>query len=142
MVALNILYKSGSKDHSAWQAARAWFLNANHTDPNSVIPLYEYYSSFVLEGVQPTDGAVKALMRAEVLAPESPNVRGLLARHMLMGGDTAAARALLAPLAYTPHAARSENLPLQLIQMIDAGKIAEAKQLVVTKEKEEAAKAK
>jgi len=142
MLLLDTLYKSGSKDHSAWQSARAWFLNANHIDPNSVMPLYEYYLSFVLEGVQPTDGAVKALMRAEVLAPESPQVRGLLARQMLIGGNTASARALLAPLAYAPHAARGENMPLQLVQMIDAGKIAEAKQLVLTKEREEAAKAK
>jgi tetratricopeptide (TPR) repeat protein len=142
LVALDVLFKSHSKDHPAWQSARAWFLNANHTDPNAVMPLYEYYASFVFEGVQPTDGAVKALMRAEVLAPESPNVRGLLARQMLMGGDTTSARALLAPLAYAPHAARAENMPLQLIQLIDAGKVAEAKELVITKEREEAAKAK
>lgn len=135
LVALQVLSKSKSTDRSAWQAARAWFLNANRFDSNAVMPLYEYYLSFVAEGVPPTENAVTALMRAEVLAPESPTLRAALARQMLLGGDTHSARALLEPLAFAPHASRDKNLPLQLIQLIDAGKIDEAKQLVIAKTK-------
>lgn len=139
--AVDLLKKSKSKDHAAWQQARAWFLKANHIDPNAVMPLYEYYVSFVAEGTEPTQNAVTALMRAEVLAPESPVVRAVLARQMLMTGDGRSARSLLEPLAYSPHAVKDKDLPLQVIQLIDAGKIEEAKQLVTAKTKDDAGKA-
>lgn len=136
--AVDLLKKSKSKDQAAWQQARGWFLKANHIDPNAVMPLYEYYMSFVAEGTEPTQNAVTALMRAEVLAPESPVIRAALAREMLMTGDGRSARSLLEPLAYSPHAVKGKDLPLQLIQLIDAGKIEDAKQLVTTKTKDDA----
>lgn len=136
MAAVDALKTSKSKDDAAWKEARSWFLKANHIDPNAVMPLVDYYSSFVAEGIQPTQNATTALMRAEVLAPESPVVRVVLARQMLLGGDTDSARALLQPLAYTPHADKAKDVPLQVIQLIDAGKIEEAKQLVTDKSKD------
>lgn len=130
MVAFDLLSTAKSKDESAWNAVRGWFLNANHIDPNAVMPLFEYYESFVAEGATPTDNAVMALKRAEVLAPESSVVRMALGRQMLLAGDAHSARALLAPIAYSPHAARAKNVPLQIIDMIDAGHIDDAKALM------------
>ncbi len=66
-------------------------------------------------------------MRAEVLAPEAKIVRAALARQMLIDGDTAGARFLLQPIAFAPHLARKENVMRQIVDMIDAGKIQEAK---------------
>lgn len=140
MVAFEVLAKAKSSDKGAWDAARGWFLNANHLDPNAVMPLYEYYESFVAEGVAPTDNAVMALKRAEVLAPESAAIRSALARQMLLGGDAPGARALLAPLAYSPHAPREKNVPLQVIDMIDAGHIDQAKQLMEPKSRDDVGK--
>jgi hypothetical protein len=140
-VAVEALSKSKSKDHAAWQAARSWFLKGNHIDPNAVMPLLGYYETFVGEGTQPPDDAVMALKRAEVLAPESPIIRAALARQMLLGGDAHSARALLAPIAYSPHAPRAKNLPLQVIEKIDAGQIDQAKQLMEDKSKRDGGKA-
>jgi tetratricopeptide (TPR) repeat protein len=141
MVAADVLRKAGSKDTAAWDAARGWFLNANHADPNAVMPLYEYYETFVSQGVTPPDSAVKALMRAQVLAPESSILRAALARQMLLNGDSKAARSLLAPLAYSPHATDAKDVPLQVMKLIDAGKTEEATQLLSDKIKDDAAKA-
>jgi tetratricopeptide (TPR) repeat protein len=114
-------------DPAMWATARAWFLKANRADPNAVAPLYLYYLSFVQAKAKPTPGAIKGLMRAEVLAPESSGIRMALGRQMLFDGDAASARALLQPVAFSPHQLRAENLPRQVIDLIDAGKIEEAK---------------
>jgi hypothetical protein len=141
LVAFDVLSKGKSKDKDAWDAARGWFLNANHIDPNAVMPLFEYYESFVAEGVAPTDNAVMALKRAEALAPESAVIRMALGRQMLLAGDANSARALLAPIAYSPHAPRAKNVPLQIIDMIDAGHIEDAKALMQDSAKGDAGKA-
>jgi len=141
MVTFALLAKAKSKDEAAWDAARGWFLNANHIDPNAVMPLFEFYESYVAEGVAPTDNAVMALKRAEILAPESAAIREALARQTLLGGDAHSARALLAPIAYSPHAPRSKNVPLQVIEMIDAGQIGQARQLMENMAKDDSGKA-
>ena len=136
-VTSDVLFKAKSRDHNDWQGARDWLLKANRADPNAVMPLFQYYSTFLREGVSPSAGAVKGLMRAAVLAPESSSVRALVAREMLLTGDAASARALLQPLAFAPHTQRDDNLPLQLIQLIDARRIEDAKQLVMSKTDED-----
>lgn len=114
-------------DPKIWSAARQWFLKANHADPNAVMPLYLFYQSFVAAHAQPTPGAVKALQRAGVLAPESRQVGFALARQFLNDGDAPSARALLGPLAFAPHRPVDKNPQLDAIKMIDAGKIDDAK---------------
>ena len=127
LVAEKRLGDAQSKDPSAWAAARSWFIRANKANPNTVLPLFNYYSSFVRAKEKPTEAAVKGLMRAQILAPESPELRGILARQLLIDGDTKKARALLQSLAYAPHRKRDKNVPKEVIALIDAGKIPEAK---------------
>lgn len=119
-----------SKDAAVWAAARAWYLKANRLDPNEVMPLYLYYSSFVAAKGKPSVGAVNALRRAMVLAPESTGVAMALGRQLLLDGDASAARKVFEPIAFSPHAVREKNIPLQAIKLIDAGKIDEAKALL------------
>ncbi len=126
-VAVRRTLETKANDPAAWTAARGWFLKANRADPNAVMPLYLYYASFGAADAKPSAAAVKALMRAEVLAPEAKIVRAALARQMLIDGDTAGARFLLQPIAFAPHLARKENVMRQIVDMIDAGKIQEAK---------------
>ncbi len=127
-------------DSAAWTAARAWFLKANRANPNAVMPLYLYYTSFAQAQAKPTPGAIKGLMRAEVLAPESSEVRTALARQMLIDGDAATARALLQPIAFAPHRRRTENVPRQIVDLIDAGRIEDAKAAMAKAEADALAK--
>ena len=117
----------GTDPAAAWASARAWLLKANRADPNAVFPLYLYYLTFSEAKAKPTPGAIKGLMRAAELAPESSGVRMALARQMLIDGDAPTARNLLQPIAFAPHRPIGENLPREVVDLIDAGKIAEAK---------------
>ncbi len=137
MAATEQLSEAKSTDAAAWQEARQWFLKANHAEPNDVMPLFEYYASFVREGSTPSPGAVQGLMRAAVLAPEAAPVRLLLARQDLVSDDARTARSLLEPLAFSPHAPRADNVPLDVIQLIDARQTEKAKELITTKIKED-----
>jgi Flp pilus assembly protein TadD len=127
LVAQQRLEDAKSKDGAAWTAVRSWFVRANKTNPNTVLPLFHYYSSFIQAKETPTPAAVKGLMRAQVLAPESPELRAILARQLLLDGDARKARAMLQSLAFAPHRKRDKNVPKEVIDLIDAGKIAEAK---------------
>ena len=136
-IAVARLTRAKSTDAAAWTAARAWFLKANRVNPNAVMPLYLYYSSFVAAKAKPTPGAINALRRAVVLAPESSAVRMALARQTLLDGNAADARTLLQPVAFTPHRARDKNVPRDVLDLIDAGKIDEAKALIDGKDKDD-----
>lgn len=123
-------------DSATWTAARRWLLKANRADPNAAMPLYLYYSSFIVAKAKPPAGAVTALMRAAVLAPESNPVRLALARQKLRDGDSLTARALLQPIAFAPHRKRDRNIPREIIALIDANK-AEAAIALIDGDKED-----
>lgn len=127
MIALKRASDAKASDPAVWTAARAWLLKANRADPDAVMPLYLYYLSFRQAKMPPSKGAIKGLMRAAVLAPESKAVRLALARQMLTDGDTVSARGLLLPIAFAPHRVRNENMPRTVVDLIDAGKIDDAK---------------
>lgn len=123
-------------DPKVWAAARGWYLKANRLDPNAVMPLYLFHASYVAAKVKPTPSAVKALMRAAVLAPESNGIRLAVALQSLADGDGATAARTLQTLAYSPHSQLTKNLPLEALKLIEAGKLAEAKALLEPKDKE------
>jgi len=131
-IALHRAAETKATDAASWTAARAWLLKANCIDPNAAMPLYLYYMSFQQAKATPSAGAVKALMRAQVLAPESVLIRLALARHMLNDGDGPSARALLQPLAFRPHRRTVENIPRKVVDLIDTGKVDEAKKLMAS----------
>lgn len=137
-VAVRRAKASAASDAKAWDAARRWFLKANRLQPNAPRPLLLYYGSFLAAKQEPTPGAVKGLSRAAVLAPEDTTVRTLLAARMLKDGDPQAARELLQPVAFDPHSRRKKNKPQQALELIDAGKIAEAAALMAAEDPEEA----
>ena len=127
---------ANATDPKVWAAARAWYLKANRIDPNSVMPLYMYHASYVAAKEKPTPGAVKALERASVLAPESEDIRMALALQALADGDGAMATQALRAIAYSPHGMRSKNLPLQALALIEQGKLDEARTLLLPKDKD------
>jgi tetratricopeptide (TPR) repeat protein len=137
MIAAQRARDKKAMDTPTWNAVRSWYLKANHIDPNAVMPLFLYYSSFVETKATPPPAAVRAIMRAEVLAPESGQIRLALARQLLLTDDARSARLLLQPIAFAPHSARNENVAREIIDLIDAGKIAEAKALMTKGEDED-----
>lgn len=120
------------KDEAIWTAARRWFARANHADTEAARPLLLYYVSYMDQGVRPPDLALQGLQKAASLAPEDPGVRWLLASRLLADGDTAGARALLIPSAFSPHGDQASNAARTVIELIDAGKIADAKAQMTT----------
>lgn len=91
-------------DAAAWKAARAYIVRANKLDPNNAQPLVTYYSSFRMEGIDPTKTAVAGLIRAQELAPEDDGLRFMAMTERVREGDLESAKQLLRPLAYNPHA--------------------------------------
>lgn len=114
-------------DAATWSAARRWYLKANRVESNAALPLYLYYASFAAAKAKPSADAAKGLSRAVVLSPEGTAARWQLARQMLEEGDGTTAHFLLQPLAYRPHRKIAKNVPLDVIKLIEADKLAEAK---------------
>ncbi len=126
-VAVRRAEEARATEPKVWSAARAWFLKANRVDQNAALPLLLYYRSFKAAKQAPTPNAVNALSRAAVLAPEDSGVRWLLAERMLADGNGVAARALLQPIAFAPHDRRPDARARKAVDLIDTGKVEEAK---------------
>jgi tetratricopeptide (TPR) repeat protein len=134
--------KAKATDVATWAAARAWFGKANRADPDAARPMLLYYKSYVAQGVAAPEGAVQALERAEVLAPEDSEVRWLLAKRLLADGDTADARFLLQPIAFAPEERGASSLFKQVVDLIDAGKLDDARAKMAASEDGEEDKSK
>jgi len=93
-----------------WKAARAWFVKANHADPDFALPLVLYYDTFTGAGEKPSKGAITAIMRAIQLVPQSPDVRIRVGRELVIEKDLTLARKVLAPVLFSPHGAKNESL--------------------------------
>ena len=107
-------------DAKVWAEARSWFVKANRAHNNHPGALQGYHASFVLEGAKPTPNAVAGLHRALELSPQSPDLRLAVAWSNLEADRTKEARAVLAPLAYAPHAGQ-DNEARRAIALIDGG---------------------
>ncbi len=131
-VAIRRAMQSQATDAKVWAAARSWYVRANRADPEAALPLLLYYESYLAQNLRAPDLAVKGLEKAETLAPEDSRIRWLLAARLLSDGDTAHARALLAPVAFSPHGVRGAEAARAVIDLIDGGKLAEAKAKLAT----------
>ena len=96
-----------------WAEARKLFIRANRLDPNFGLPLVLYYDSFIRAGQQPTDAAMKGLLRAAMLVPQDESVRLRVVRALMVQGDREGARTVLAPIAFAPHV--SPDAPVKRI---------------------------
>ena len=92
------------KRHPAFELARQTFISANKIDTEDPEALFEYYTSYLMEGVRPTDNAIAALHYASDLAPQDLGVRMNSAIAYLNEGKPKDARATLTIVAYSPHA--------------------------------------
>lgn len=105
-------------DAATWRTARSWLLKANKQEPDAAWPLMLYYRSFLQQGERPTPNAVDALRRSAQLAPQDNEVRMMLVTQYLRDKQLAEGRAVLAPLAFNPHAGPG-NPARRLLELLD-----------------------
>lgn len=118
--------RANETDIKVWNRARNWFVKANRQDPNDATPLYLFYKSFLDQGIVPTANAAIGLKRAFELAPQDDGLRYMLAQQLIRDQEIKEARAVLAPLAFNPHADPA-NPAAALIALIDKGDAAGAR---------------
>jgi tetratricopeptide (TPR) repeat protein len=106
---------------SLYEQARDTFIAANKLDTEDPEPLFEYYMTYMHEGRRPNDNAIAALHYASDLAPQDLNVRMNSAIAYLNEGNPKDARATLAVVAYSPHAAEAGDVAKRMMADIDAG---------------------
>jgi hypothetical protein len=115
----------------AWAAARKPILAANRLDTEDAEPMWLFWESFAMEGREPSKSAFLGLYKAQALIPQDPGVRFTAGMAHLNAGEGDAARVLLRPLAYNPHAP-ADNPAARIVAALDAGKSAkEAQSLLV-----------
>ena len=111
----------GESRHAIFGQARAALIAANKLDTEDAEPLYEFYRTFIREGVRPNNNAIAALHYASDLAPQDLGVRLNSAIAYLNEGKPREARAALTVVAYSPHVAEMGELAKRMIAAIDAG---------------------
>lgn len=104
-----------------YEEARKTFIAANKLDTEDPEPLFDYYMSYMHEGRRPSDNAIAALHYASDLAPQDLGVRMNSAIAYLNEGNPKDARATLAVVAYSPHAAEAGDVAKRMMADIDAG---------------------
>jgi hypothetical protein len=120
-VRFRALSQEGKADAAAWTAARKPIIAANRMDPDDAEPLWLFWESFGMEGREPVKSAMTGLYRAQELVPQDPSVRFAAATGRIMAGDNDAAKRLLRPLAYDPHAG-NDNPATRMLAALEAGK--------------------
>jgi tetratricopeptide (TPR) repeat protein len=112
----------GDTRKNLFDQARQEFIAANKIDTEDPEPLYDYYWSYLQQGIAPTDNAVAALHYASDLAPQDIGVRMNSAIAYVEDGKFNEASATLKVVAYSPHAGEAAVAAKRLISDLDAGK--------------------
>lgn len=111
----------GTIDDALLEEARGFIRRANRLDAEDQMPLIAYYDSFRLARVRAPQLALEGLYKASLLVPQEPDLRMTVAMEMLSRHNLPTARALLMPLAQSPHLSGRQGFALQLVQWIDNG---------------------
>lgn len=111
---------SAKSDAALREQARAALLAANHRDPDDPVPMMLLYANFTPADPAKRKSYVDAIVYAAELAPEDQTIRMMAGREFLRAGNLRAARLMLSPVAFAPHAPL-DNPARKLIEMIDAG---------------------
>lgn len=113
--------KDGDLRHSEFERARQIYIAANKIDTEDPEPLYEFYRSFLHEGVRPTTNAIAAMHYASDLVPQDLGLRVNSAIAYLEDDKLKEARSALAPVAYSPHAGSISDMAKRMMVEIDRG---------------------
>ncbi|GAA4757533.1 DUF1570 domain-containing protein [Sphingomonas daechungensis] len=124
-----------SPQSANWSAIRGWFSKANHLDPSAPQPLMYYYDTFVDQGVTPPAQAVDGLLFAVELVPRGFDLRRTAVRQLLKEGDSANAKEIFGPIAYSPHFPKEKRRNLEIMDKISTGDTAGALKMLDEDEK-------
>jgi len=102
-----------------WKAVRALIVKANRLNNDDTTALFRYYQSFLREGTEPSKAAVNGLIRTYELAPQLGTIRLTLAQQLIRDKQPKAARAVLIPVAFSPHNGDAGIAARKLIEEID-----------------------
>lgn len=111
----------GADRHQAFENARNFFITANKIDTEDPEPLFDYYKTYLMEGVRPTENAISAMHYASDLVPQDIGLRMNSAIAYLLENNLKEARATLSPVAYSPHSGSAGEVARRMIAAIDAG---------------------
>jgi tetratricopeptide (TPR) repeat protein len=113
----------GAEREKAFEQAREILISANKIDTEDPEPLYEFYKSYLVEGVRPNENAIAAMHYASDLVPQDAGLRMNSAIAYLNENKLKEARATLAPVAYSPHGGGAAEAAQTMIAMIDKGDV-------------------
>ena len=116
----------GPARHAKFEEARRDLIAANKLDTEDPEPLYEFYRTFLREGIRPNANALAALHYASDLAPQDLGVRMNSAIAYLNEGKPREARATLTVVAFSPHVGQMGEVAKRMIAAIDQGRPKEA----------------
>lgn len=121
MVRMAVARQAGDKSKETQAEIRKIIARGNRIEPDDPKLLTLYFRSFVDFGSAPSENAKAGLARAFELAPQDVGLRFNTAQMFLRDGKKAEARAMLAPLAYSPHGQGFARRATALIAIIDKG---------------------
>lgn len=107
-------------DKPDFTAARDWIVKANRAEPDAPEPLIDYYQSFAREGAAMPPVALDGLIKAQEIVPQDAGTRLTLAHAFIALKRTDEARALLRPLAYSPHRGGAQAEAADMLEELDA----------------------
>ena len=123
MARMALARKAADKSKETLAAIRRAIAAGNKLEPDHPRLLVLYYRSFVDFGLPPSENAKHGLARAFDLAPQDDRLRFNAAGMFLKEGNKTEARAMLAPLAYSPHGRGLAKRAAELIAILDKGDV-------------------
>lgn len=123
MARMALARKAADKSKETLATVRRAIAAGNKLEPDDPKLLILYYRSFVDFGLPPSENAKQGLARAFELAPQDARLRFNAAGMFLKEGNKTEARAMLAPLAYSPHGRGLAKRAAELIAILDKGDV-------------------
>jgi tetratricopeptide (TPR) repeat protein len=124
------LLERGRTDKSQLPVARTWFAKAYEEDPEHPAPLYFNYLAYYYEGVAIPESALIGLERAYDFALYDPQIKLVLARQLLAEKKGTLARSILMPYAISPHESKGAKKMREVVDLIEAEQVDEARTML------------
>jgi tetratricopeptide (TPR) repeat protein len=121
-----IYLERGKTNKAQLATAHTWFAKANAEDPEHPAPLYYDYLAYYEGGGAIPESALIGLERAYSYAPFDLELRVVLTRQLLAEKKGGLARAVLMPVAISPHESKGAKKMREVMDLIDANKVDEA----------------
>ena len=120
------LLEKGKTDKRYLPEARAWFAKAHDVDIQNPEPLVGNYLAYFYEGGAIPESALIGLEQAYDRGRQDRYLRLILGRQLLAEKKGPLAKEIMLPLALDPHESKLQKTVRGTLDLVDAGKIADA----------------